>query len=334
MVKPNGFVRQQRTLRTRMFRLVKLITAGLFGLAVALVAYIYIPRSLPPPPGSFMLIAHRGVSQTFPLESLENDTCTAKIIYPPTHSFLENTLPSMRAAFDYGADMVELDIHPTTDNQLAVFHDWTIDCRTNGNGITHKQSMKLLKQLDIGYGYTADGGQTYPFRGRGTAMMPTLDEVLTTFPDQKFLIDQKDRFDHTIELLSDTLRQYPSHQLTNLYLFSGKEQYAQLKNDILDVQRLFSSRREVKDCIPDYLKMLISGQLSDICSRYAFGVPIRYLNYVPGWPGLFLSKARQANLQVYVLEVDTLDSLEKIQHLPLDGIVTNRIERIGPLIRR
>ncbi|MBE9070241.1 glycerophosphodiester phosphodiesterase [Leptolyngbya cf. ectocarpi LEGE 11479] len=309
------------------------MTAGLLGLAAALVAYIYIPRSLPPQPDSFMLIAHRGVSQTFPLENLENDTCTAKIIYLPTHRFLENTLPSMQAAFDYGADMVELDIHPTTDNQLAVFHDWTVDCRTNGKGITQEQSMAILKQLDIGYGYTADGGQTYPFRGQGVAMMPTLDEVLTAFPEQTFLIDQKDRFSQTIELLSHTLGQYSSHQQSNLYLFSGEEQYAQLKQEIPDVQRLFSSRREVKDCIPDYLKMLISGQLPDICSRYALGLPIRYLNYVPGWPGLFLSKARQAHLQVYVLEVDTLDSWEKIQHLPLDGIVTNRVEVIGPLLK-
>ncbi|MEM1242605.1 MAG: glycerophosphodiester phosphodiesterase family protein [Cyanobacteria bacterium P01_H01_bin.26] len=314
-------------------KLIKLVFAGLLGLIVAIVAYVYIPRPLPPQPQSFMLIAHRGVSQTFPLENLENDTCTAKIIYPPTHRFLENTLPSMQAAFEYGADMVEFDIHPTTDNQLAVFHDWTIDCRTEGKGITHEQSMNSLKQLDIGYGYTADGGQTYPFRGQGIAMMPTLDEVLKTFPDKQFLIDQKDRFDKTIKLLSDILSQYPSEQRSNLHLFSGKEQYAQLIKEFPEIKRLFSSRREVKDCIPDYLKMLISGQLPDVCSRYAFGLPIRYLNYVPGWPGLFLSKARQANLQVYVLEVDTLDSWEKIQHLPLDGIVTNRVDIIGPFLK-
>ena len=36
----------------------------------------------------------------------------------------------MRAAFAAGADIVELDIHPTTDGQFAVFHDWTLDCRT------------------------------------------------------------------------------------------------------------------------------------------------------------------------------------------------------------
>ena len=36
----------------------------------------------------------------------------------------------MRAAFAAGADIVEFDVHPTSDGQFAVFHDWTLDCRT------------------------------------------------------------------------------------------------------------------------------------------------------------------------------------------------------------
>jgi glycerophosphoryl diester phosphodiesterase len=36
----------------------------------------------------------------------------------------------MRAAFDLGADIVELDVHPTVDGSFVVFHDWTVECRT------------------------------------------------------------------------------------------------------------------------------------------------------------------------------------------------------------
>jgi glycerophosphoryl diester phosphodiesterase len=43
--------------------------------------------------------------------------------------------------------------------------------------------MTSLKKLDIGYGYTADGGKTYPFRGKAIGLMPTLTEVLQAFPD-------------------------------------------------------------------------------------------------------------------------------------------------------
>ncbi|NES67840.1 MAG: glycerophosphodiester phosphodiesterase [Okeania sp. SIO2D1] len=281
-----------------------------------------------------MLIAHRGVSQTFPLDNIQNNTCTAKIINSPTHNFLENTIPSIREAFNYGADMVEIDIHPTTDNQLAVFHDWTIDCRTNGQGITHEQSMETLKKLDIGYGYTADDGKTYPFRGKATGMMPTFDEVMQEFPNHKILVDQKDTFEKTVKLLANSLKKYPSQQRKNIYLFSGEEQYELLKQKIPEVNKIFPTRREAKNCISQYLTMLFSGNISELCSRYAIGIPVSLLKYTPGWPNLFLSQARQANLKVFVIEVDSLEDLERVRELPLDGIVTNRIEIIGPLLKR
>lgn len=40
----------------------------------------------------------------------------------------------MQAAFDHGADVVEFDVHRTADDRFAVFHDWTIDCRTEYDG--------------------------------------------------------------------------------------------------------------------------------------------------------------------------------------------------------
>ena len=111
------------------------------------------------------LLAHRGLAQTYPATGLTATTCTAARIYPPEHAFIENTLPSMRAAFAAGADIVELDVHPTTDGQIAVFHDWTLDCRTDGHGVTRDHSLADLKKLDVGYGYTADGAKTFPLRG-------------------------------------------------------------------------------------------------------------------------------------------------------------------------
>ncbi|MGO4836951.1 glycerophosphodiester phosphodiesterase family protein, partial [Rhizobiaceae sp. 2RAB30] len=134
-------------------------------------------------PGQPTLLAHRGIAQRYLTENLEPDACTAAVTLPSTHAFLENTIPSLRASFEAGADINEFDVHPTTDGEFAVFHDWTLDCRTDGAGVTREHSMAELKKLDIGYGYTMDGGKTFPFRGQGVGLMPTLDEVLSTFPD-------------------------------------------------------------------------------------------------------------------------------------------------------
>jgi glycerophosphoryl diester phosphodiesterase len=325
---------QQWTVKYRLRKALCFILRGGAILLLGVFVYLYLPRSLPPKPSLFTLIAHRGVSQTFPLDNLQNDTCTAKIINPPSHHFLENTIPSIQEAFKYGADIVEIDIHPTTDNQLAVFHDWTLDCRTNGRGVTHEQSMETLKKLDIGYGYTADGGKTYPFRGKGIGAMPTFDEVMQEFSNHKFLVNQKDTFARTVQLLATALQRYPVQQRKNIYFFSSDEQYETLKKEVPEVQKIFPTRGEAKNCIPQYLIMLFSGQISNSCNRYALGIPVRYLKYVPGWPSLCLSKAQQANLNVYVIDVDTPKDLERVKGLPLDGIVTNRVEIISPLLKR
>src|SRR5690606_32829727 len=120
-----------------------------------------------------------------------------------------NTLPSMAAAFAAGADVVELDVHPTTDGRLAVMHDWTLDCRTEGAGETRSHDLAYLKTLDVGYGYTADGGMTFPLRGKGVGMMPELEEVLAAFPDRRFLINYKSNEEREGDMLAAVLAARP-----------------------------------------------------------------------------------------------------------------------------
>nr|NIL99844.1 glycerophosphodiester phosphodiesterase [Acidobacteriota bacterium]NIM61921.1 glycerophosphodiester phosphodiesterase [Acidobacteriota bacterium]NIO58230.1 glycerophosphodiester phosphodiesterase [Acidobacteriota bacterium]NIQ29251.1 glycerophosphodiester phosphodiesterase [Acidobacteriota bacterium]NIQ83837.1 glycerophosphodiester phosphodiesterase [Acidobacteriota bacterium] len=172
------------------FRRLK-IAAVVAGVFVFLV-YLNNASSLADPlPGGPFLVAHRALGQGFEREGLTNKTCTAARMLPPEHEFLENTMASIAAAFDFGAETIEIDIHPTVDGRFAVFHDWTVDCRTDGSGVTREHTLEALQKLDAGYGYTADGGETFPFRGRGVGLIPALEEVLTTFPDRYFILDVK-----------------------------------------------------------------------------------------------------------------------------------------------
>ncbi len=171
--------------------------------------------------GAPVLLAHRGLAQTYTREDLERDTCTATRINPPEHEFIENTLPSMEAAFAAGADVVEFDVHPTTDGNFAVFHDWTLGCRTEGNGTTRDHTMADLKKLDVGYGYTADGGQTFPLRGKGVGLMPALDEVLTAFPDKRFLINVKSNDASEGEKLAAHIAKLSPQSQARLMVYGG-----------------------------------------------------------------------------------------------------------------
>lgn len=141
---------------------------------------------------SVTLIAHAALKQTYDLDGVQWNTNTAALIHPPEHSYIENTIPSIQAAFAYGADIVEFDVRLTADEKLVVFHDYTLEYRTNGHGLVSEHTVEELRQLDVGYGYTADHGETFPLRGKGVGLMVTIEEVFNTFPAQHFLIHIKD----------------------------------------------------------------------------------------------------------------------------------------------
>ncbi|MBP1859950.1 glycerophosphoryl diester phosphodiesterase [Rhizobium herbae] len=89
------------------------------------------------PAGEPILLAHRGIVPRYDMTNVKSDTCTATRMLPSGDVFIENTIASMKASFEAGADAVEFDIHPTTNGEFAVFHDWTLDCRTDGHGRHH-----------------------------------------------------------------------------------------------------------------------------------------------------------------------------------------------------
>jgi len=180
----------------------------------------------------FEIIAHRGVHQDYTssskgirLNKSYLNECTATKIYKPTNDYIENTVESIQAAFDFGATIVEIDIRPTRDKQLVVFHDWMLGCRTNGQGNVRDHTVDYLKTLDLGYGYTYDG-KTYPFRGKGVGKIRTLVEILEKFPEKKFLLDNKNGNDiETADLIVDTLSRFTQKQQKLLYLWCEDQAY-------------------------------------------------------------------------------------------------------------
>ena len=195
------------------------LMAGLILLAIGSVYLLNASWLSSSHPENRQILAHRGLHQTFNPQGVENDTCTASRMETPRHNYIENTLLSLQGAIDMGADILEFDIHPTTDGEFMVFHDWTLSCRTNGKGRTRKQSSTYLKTLDIGYGYTADGGNTFPFRGKFIGAMPTLRDVLVAFPDTYFFINMKSNKTSEAELLTSYLQTIPliDRSLLTLY---------------------------------------------------------------------------------------------------------------------
>ena len=62
----------------------------------------------------------------------------------------ENTLISFQKAIDLKVDGIELDVHLSSDGEIIVIHDDTIDRTTNGKGFVNKLSLPELKVYRIG----------------------------------------------------------------------------------------------------------------------------------------------------------------------------------------
>jgi len=64
----------------------------------------------------------------------------------------ENTLRSFRSAIELGVDMIECDVHLTSDGELIVIHDHMLERTTNGFGLVGQKSLAELRELDAGEG--------------------------------------------------------------------------------------------------------------------------------------------------------------------------------------
>ncbi|MBX7100917.1 MAG: glycerophosphodiester phosphodiesterase [Myxococcaceae bacterium] len=117
----------------------------------------------------------------------------------------ENTLAAFRQAVEtFHTDMLELDVRLTRDGVVVVAHDPTVDRCTDGRGPVNSYSFGELIELDAGHRFTRDGA-TFPFRGQGVRI-PTLAEVLTTFPEVRVNLEVKEAaaVEATIETLEKT----------------------------------------------------------------------------------------------------------------------------------
>lgn len=102
----------------------------------------------------------------------------------------ENTMAAFRnAVHRWGADVLELDVHQTADGHLVVIHDAEVDRTTNGSGAVVAMTLDEVQALDAGHRFVDLDGQ-HSFRGRDVRI-PTLDELLDTFPHTRLNIDAK-----------------------------------------------------------------------------------------------------------------------------------------------
>jgi glycerophosphoryl diester phosphodiesterase len=295
--------------------------------------------------GTPRVIAQRGASQQYRwTQAAEDDTaCTARLIRPPSHSLIDNTLPSIEAAMAAGADVVEIDIRITADHQFVLFHDDGLACRTDGSGRVSERSVPELQSLDVGYGYTADDGKSYPLRGKGVGLMPTLADALRSHPGQRFLVQIKDGAPEVANRLVEYLGGTQSAEWHRLTFFGSGAPLLRLQ-ELNPAVRTWSAR-SVRRCGVGYLETGWLGLVPEVCDDGVVIVPVDQAGLIWGWPNRFLARMHAHHTEVMLIaKVDTratgrfsrLDTLDELSRVPagFDGSIwTDQIWVIGPAVR-
>ena len=160
---------------------VRQIRAGAVGLAAGMLLVACAPSSVTP-------------SATHSTANASNPFRVGRPLVIPHAGgdalFPENTLYAYEHSMAMGGDVIDADVRISADGVPIAMHDADVDRTTDGTGRVEDLTYAQLATLDAGYGFGDDG--THPFRGTGITV-PTIESLLTAFPDVPVTLDLKDR---------------------------------------------------------------------------------------------------------------------------------------------
>lgn len=130
----------------------------------------------------------------------------------------ENTIEGARLAYESGADVIELDIYLTKDNEIAIMHDPTTGRTCDEDLHVESATLAELKQLYVNKGF--EDNDTY-----NKCRIPTLEEYLAEFQakDIRLFIEVKSGKENIIPLCKNLINEYGMHDQVSFISFSGNQ---------------------------------------------------------------------------------------------------------------
>ncbi|MGG7035026.1 MAG: glycerophosphodiester phosphodiesterase [Flavobacterium sp.] len=211
----------------------------------------------------------------------------------------ENTLISFRKAIDMKVDGIELDVHLSSDGEIIVFHNNTLDGMTNGKGNISQYSLSELKD----------------FRIENKHQIPTLKEVFDLV-DKKCFIN--------IELKVNTATK-PVLDLIEDYILNKNWNYEHFQISSFDWNLL----EEVSKINPDIFIGVLTQ--NDLDSAFEFAKTINAKSINPYFKLLSAEnskKIKTEGLQIFPWTVNETSDIEKIKSFKVNGIITDFPDRV------
>jgi glycerophosphoryl diester phosphodiesterase len=223
-------------------------------------------------PTSPLVIAHRGFSA----------------------SHEENTLSAFYAACDCGADVVELDVQQTADEQIVVFHDFQLKRICNLNTTIDKVTLAEIRKVKRN--------------------VPTLREVLRRIRGRAKLLVELKRVD--------------SAKVASII------QKERMRDDVITFSssnELIEKFANACPTLPRYglFDRDLSQGMRDLSSRIEFdgvGVANRLVTNKA-----VITRLRKRDLKVFVWTVNSEHRMQQLADWGVDGIITNHPDRARSL---
>ncbi len=239
----------------------------------------------------------------------------------------ENTMLAFQKAAELGVDGLEMDIHSTRDGVLVISHDATVERMTNGSGLIKEMTLAELQQLDAGHRWTADGGQTYPFRGQGLAI-PTLEEVFAAFPRLWINVDIKQSSPPIVTPFAAMIRQFGMAEKMMVGSFDAAT-VNWFRRECPEVDTAASE--------PEARRLFILSKLG-LARFYRSEAKAMQL---PEWNGRFrvitprfVKDAHGVETAVHIWTVNETADMQRFIHMGADGLITDYPDRLLRLLGR
>lgn len=236
-------------------------------------------------------------------------------------------------AFDHAkkilSDVLEMDTHSTKDGFLVLIHNATVDDTTDGMGRVNDLLFEDLNKLDAGFRWTADGGKTFPFRGRDIRI-PKLEEVFQKFGDCRMIIEIKQSKPSIVTALGEMIRRF---EMTEKVLVAAMRHRA-LKDFRRQFPEIATSASwfellkfvTVNFFFPGLVK-LPDVDAVQIGIRFG-GIPLPFVNKRT------VKAARKLGLPIQPWTVNRVDDMKKMIALGVDGIITDKPQTLIDLLKQ
>ena len=223
----------------------------------------------------------------------------------PANLGIENTVAAFRNAVDLGYRYLETDVHATADGQLVALHDDRLDRVSDRQGRIADLSLDDVSRVRIG----------------GREPIPTMAELLSTFPDARFNIDLK--HDAAVIPLARLIEEAGAHDRVCVAAFSDVR---------LRRFRDLTGGRVATSAGPSAVAFTAAVPLLPRVLNTpaaAFQVPVVHTVAGRGVPILtprFVDTAHRRGMKVHVWDVDDPGEMRRVLALGVDGIITDAVD--------